>query len=172
MLDKLDMDAYLRFDLSGIVVDHKCYMEERFQNRLRFSFAHEVGHFVLHKGIYDRLNISTPQEWKDLVLNESNQEYRSFEWQANEFAGRLLVPQQELVREIEEVHEVIEKTGMLQYLKDDPGAVLSRVSPRLCRPFGVSEIVVETRVQREKLWPPDQKASQTGRTSEPGVYAS
>ena len=57
LLDELDMDAYLRFDLTGIVVDYKCYMDERFQNRIRFSFAHEVGHFVLHKGIYDGLNI-------------------------------------------------------------------------------------------------------------------
>ena len=62
LLDELDMDAYLRFDLSGIVVDHDRYMNTRYQNRLRFSFAHEVGHFVLHKGVYNGLDLSTPEE--------------------------------------------------------------------------------------------------------------
>lgn len=153
LLDKFDVDAYLKFDLSGIVVDYKCYMEERFQNRIRFSFAHEVGHFVLHKGIYDEIDLSTPEEWKNLVLNESDKEYRNFEWQANEFAGRLVVPRQKLVLEIKKIHKLIEEKGMLVYLKDDPEAVLSRVSPMLSRPFGVSEIVIETRAKREGLWP-------------------
>ncbi len=153
--DELDMDAYLRFDLSGIVVDHDRYMNTRYQNRLRFSFAHEVGHFVLHQGIYDGLDLSTPEEWKELVLDETDEEYRSFEWQANEFAGRLLVPRKQLVHEIEKIHEVIKKRDMEQYLKDNPWAVLPRVSPKLCRPFGVSEIVIETRVEREELWPPN-----------------
>lgn len=153
LLDKFDVDAYLKFDLSGIVVDYKCYMEERFQNRIRFSFAHEIGHFVLHKGIYDEIDLSTPEEWKNLVLNESDKEYRNFEWQANEFAGRLVVPRQKLVLEIKKIHKLIEEKGMLVYLKDDPEAVLSRVSPMLSRPFGVSEIVIETRAKREGLWP-------------------
>jgi hypothetical protein len=36
----------------------------------------------------------------------------------------------------------------------DPDAVLSRISPTLCKPFGVSTEVIETRVKREGLWPP------------------
>lgn len=43
LLDNFDVDAFLRLDLSGIVVDYDCFMKERFQNRIRFSFAHEVG---------------------------------------------------------------------------------------------------------------------------------
>lgn len=154
LLDEFDMDAYLRFDLSGIVVDYNCYMEEKFQNRLRFSFAHEVGHLVLHKGVYDELSISTPEEFKELILNESDKEYRACEWQANEFAGRLLVPGQRLELEINKVYKKIEAEGMLSYLQDDPDAVLSRVSPELKKPFGVSEDVIIRRAEREELWPP------------------
>jgi hypothetical protein len=55
LLDDLDVDAFLKLDLSGIVVDYDCFMQERFQNRIRFSFAHEVGHFVLHKDIYEKI---------------------------------------------------------------------------------------------------------------------
>jgi hypothetical protein len=48
----LGIDAFLTWNLSGIVVDLQEYLDERYQNRLRFSIAHEVGHFVLHAGAY------------------------------------------------------------------------------------------------------------------------
>ena len=154
LLDDLDVDAFLKLDLSGIVVDYDCFMQERFQNRIRFSFAHEVGHFVLHKDIYEKIPFISPEEWKSSVLNMADKEYRNFEWQANEFAGRLLVPRERLIVEVKKIYKLIEDSGIQQYLSDDPGAVLSRVSPVLCKPFGVSENVIERRVEREGLWPP------------------
>ena len=157
LLNELDIDAFLKLDLSGIVVDYDCFMEERFQNRIRFSFAHEVGHFVLHKHIYDEIILPDPEDWKYFILHMENQEYRDFEWQANEFAGRLLVPRQELIAEIKKIYDVIEASGLLTHLSDDPEAVLARVSPNLCRPFGVSESVIEKRVEREGLWPPKKQ---------------
>ena len=45
LLSTIDIDAYLKRDLSGIVVDYDCYMNDKFANRMRFSFAHELGHF-------------------------------------------------------------------------------------------------------------------------------
>jgi hypothetical protein len=99
-LDKID--AYLKSDLTGIVVDITQYMDPqgRYENRLRFSFAHEIGHFVLHKYIYQEFCIDTPEEYYDFVMNFPEPEYRSFEWQANEFAGSLLVPRTRLLEEI------------------------------------------------------------------------
>ena len=84
----------------------------------------------------------------------ADKEYRNFEWQANEFAGRLLVPRERLIVEVKKIYKIIEDSGIQQYLADDPGAVLSRVSPVHCKPFGVSENVIEIRVEREDLWPP------------------
>jgi len=155
LLDEYDVDAWLRVDLSGIVVDHDRYMGERFQNRLRFSLAHEVGHFILHKKIFDELPFSTPGEWKDFVLAMPGHEYRSFEWQANEFAGRLLVPCDNLADQIIRTKDIIKENGLIEFLKNDPDAVLERVSPLLCKPFGVSEEVVGIRAKRENLWPPE-----------------
>ena len=82
-------------------------------------------------------------------------EYRSFEWQANEFAGRLLVPYQELETEMEKVGEILKENNLITFLKMDPDAVLSRISPMLSKPFGVSTEVIERRVKREGLWPPN-----------------
>jgi hypothetical protein len=151
----IDMDAYLKMDLSGIVIDYDCYMHGNFSNRLRFSLAHELGHYYLHKEIYSDLTFNSPEEWKDFVIYSPENEYANFEWQANEFAGRFLVPREALKTKIAEVCESLKKNNMIDYLAVDPDAVLSSVSPFLRKPFGVSEEVIERRVKREDLWPPD-----------------
>ena len=99
--------------------------------------------------------MSSPEDWKDFILNVPENEYRSFEWQANEFAGRLLVPYPELETEMEKVGEILKENNLITFLEMDPDAVLSRISPMLCKPFGVSTEVIERRVKREGLWPPD-----------------
>jgi hypothetical protein len=155
LLSALDMDAYLRTNLSGIVVDHDCYMQDKFANRLRFSLAHELGHYFLHKDVYSGLSLVSLEDWKDFILNVPEVEYENFEWQANEFAGRFLVPYSELKSKVGESLEMIKKWNLLEYLQQDPDAVLSRVSPFLRRTFGVSEQVIALRVKREDLWPPE-----------------
>jgi len=154
LLSTIDIDAYLKRDLSGIVVDYDCYMNDKFANRMRFSFAHELGHFFLHKDLYIKFGVSSPEGWKDFILNVPENEYRSFEWQANEFAGRLLVPFPELKTEVEKVGETLKENNLLTFLEMDSDAVLSRISPMLSKPFGVSTEVMERRVKREGLWPP------------------
>ncbi len=42
------MDFFSK-DLNNIIIDHDFYMDQRFENRLRFTYAHEVGHLILHK---------------------------------------------------------------------------------------------------------------------------
>jgi Zn-dependent peptidase ImmA (M78 family) len=96
----------------------------------------------------------SPEEWKDFILNLPENEYRSFEWQANEFAGRLLVPHAKLAVEISKAYEIIKGNNLTAFLKTDSDAVLSRISPTLCRPFGVSSDVIEIRIKRKGLWPP------------------
>ena len=155
LMQNTDMEAYLRSDLRGIVVDHDHYMNEKFVNRMRFSFAHELGHFFLHKDFYAMIVFESAEEWKDILLSLPDTEYRYFEYQANEFAGRLLVPREDLVHEIENALKLLELNNMPAYLKADPNAVLSLISTQLSRPFGVSTDVIERRVEREKLWPPD-----------------
>lgn len=154
LLSEIDIDAYLRIDLTGIVVDYDCYMNEKYMNRLRFSFAHELGHFFLHKDTYSTFSIDDPSAWKDFMLNIPDREYGFFEYQANEFAGRTLVPCDRLVAELEVCLQKVKEVGMLDLVATDPSAVLSRISSTLCRPFGVSYKVIERRVEREELWPP------------------
>jgi hypothetical protein len=152
---EFEIDAWLKHDLSGMIVDHDRYMDERFNNRLRFSFAHELGHYFLHRTLLKNLNFTCFPEWKEFILTLPEKEYKSFEWQANEFAGRLVVPLPALKIHFNAVCKKIrEENSLLAILAKDPDLVLSSVSPTLCRPFGISDEVIETRVQREGLWPP------------------
>jgi len=149
-------DAYLRSDLTGIVVDFDQYMDDkdRYANRLRFSFAHEIGHYILHRTLCEKYEFDTEEEY--LSFNESipEEEYQEFEWQANEFAGSLLVPRERLIKEVEKIYGIIEQKNQLDLLQKYPRQILSRVIEKLCKPFGVSITVIEIRVDRENLWPP------------------
>ena len=151
---ELDIDAYLKLDLTGIIVDHNCYMNEKFSNRLRFSLAHEIGHFFLHKDIYSSFSIEDPSAWKEFTMNISDRQYGFFEYQANEFAGRALVPRERLIEEMELCIQQVQKMGLIKLVTKDPAAVLSIISSTLCKPFGVSDQVIERRVEREGIWPP------------------
>lgn len=128
LLSTLDVDAYLKSDLSGIVVDHDCYMNDKFLNRLRFSMAHELAHYFLHREIYLSLSLSSPEDWKDFIQNVPETEYEGFEYQANEFAGRFLVPYEKLKSAIMDSIEMIKRSG-IEYLLSDSDMVLSRISP-------------------------------------------
>lgn len=153
LLNKYDSDAYLRVDLTGIIVDYVRYMEDRFTNRLRFSFAHELGHLFLHKNIYSEFGITDPKTWKNFMRDISEKEYKFFEGQANEFAGRVLVPRDSLINELEKCLTQIKDHGLLNLLSN-PDSVLESISPALCKPFGVSDQVIEIRVRKEDIWPP------------------
>lgn len=149
------IDAYLKSDLTGIVVDITQYMDPqgRYENRLRFSFAHEVGHFILHRYIFKEFNVDTPEECYEFVINFPDDEYRSFEWQANEFAGSLLVPRMRLFEEIERCKEMLNIKGLMHMWDENREQVLVRMSPLLSRVFGVSDDVIERRINEERdLW--------------------
>jgi len=149
-------DPFLKNDLSGIVVNFDQYMDssDRYLNRLRFSFAHEIGHLTLHHHVYEMLEFSREEEYLKFMEQLPEEEYGSFEWQANEFAGCLLVPVDKLTDEIEKIYLDIKGNNQLDLLKRFPDDILSRVSRKMSVPFGVSSAVIEKRVVRDNLWPP------------------
>ena len=56
-----DIDALLLDDCQTIVVEQGFYMDDRYQNRIRFSVAHELGHFVMHKEVFGAMPRSSPR---------------------------------------------------------------------------------------------------------------
>jgi hypothetical protein len=90
--EQLEIDALLMGNLRSVLVDRRAFMNPRMEYRLRFSVAHEIGHLILHRDIYAGLQHATAAEWFDYISAIPEVEYGWVEWQAYEFAGRLLVP--------------------------------------------------------------------------------
>lgn len=111
--------------------------DEHHSHRQRFSIAHEVGHFVLHylpqptaSGVFCCSNadmeVSTPTGETSRLLHQRR------EWEANLFAGELLMPQQAVLA-------MYRATGgrvadLAKHFKVSPKAMEIRLS-RLHLPF-------------------------------------
>ena len=140
----LDIDASISMDFSEIQVDE--YVQESNFNRYRFSLAHEVGHFILHKNIYPELDIKTLGEWKQFLQSPGNKEYSWLETQANNFAGLVMVPYDRLHTAFTERYNQIRDNGF------SPDRYKDYISGRLARDFAVSGQTMEIRISKESLW--------------------
>lgn len=154
MREQADVDALLLGDMKTIAVDSGLYMDDRMQNRLRYSVAHEIGHKELHAGIYRAAGMSSVEEWIDWFQSMPEDQYSWLEQHAYEFAGRLLVPPERLNAEFAGAVEKAKKAGFASW--DSSGdAAREYIANSICRVFGVSGQVIEKRIDREGLWPPD-----------------
>jgi len=68
--------------------------------RQRFTIAHELAHFVLHKGISAHFDESFRVNWRD---GESSKAVNPEEMEANRFAAELLMPTIFLVKDVEKI---------------------------------------------------------------------
>lgn len=149
----IGMDAALAPDLQTVYVDEESYLKWEaglhwIEKRLRFSFAHELGHRVLHADILRGSTFKSLDDFKRWAGSPEN--YRRAEYQADEFAGRLLVPIDILKEEYDRYQAEAEKfdanwrdiEGMREH-------IAKRIAPR----FGVNHQVIEVRFDREGIWP-------------------
>ena len=154
MREDADVDALLLGDMKTIAVDTKLYMDDRMQNRMRFSVAHEIGHKELHAGLYRETCVSSVNEWIHWMQAIPEDQYSWIEQHANEFAGRLLVPRPRLKDELAGALGKAKRAGFTNW--DASGdAAREYMANSICRVFGVSSQVIEKRIEREKLWPPN-----------------
>ena len=151
--EQLDIDALLMGDLKSILVDKRAFMSPRLEYRLRFSVAHEIGHLILHRDIYGGLQHASVREWFDFISAIPDVEYGWVEWQAYEFAGRLLVPPGALRAEFQTAVQTAQAVGYTDWLAADETA-LDYIASRIAPKFGVSAEVIAKRLRVEKLWPP------------------
>lgn len=147
-----DIDALLLDDWQTLVVDQGYYLDDRYQNRIRFSVAHELGHYVMHRTAFQKIPRATAEEWIAFTLEIPEREYSFLESHANEFAGRFLVPPEELRAEFQEAIRQVEQSGLpREKLRED--SQMQYLAKPIARRFEVSSSVIERRLGREKLWP-------------------
>jgi hypothetical protein len=144
-----DIDGFLTKDLTSICVDYGMYMNPRKENRLRFTYAHEVGHFVLHQNEIRQCNYRTPDGWMHFYDDFRKEDLDWFEWQAREFAGRLLVPKAALESEIRNMMPQVEEYRRRGGSNGE--RIIDIVARAICNRFRVSPQVVSKRIDSEGL---------------------
>lgn len=138
----------------AIIVDRERYLDDDyFFNRNRFSMAHELGHYVFHRDIYREFEI-TIESYIPFILNMPEKYGDAFEWHADEFAGKLLVPKTELLRNIPVAIKELEEENLVPAYIDKNDELYKHILARkICKIFEVSAKVVEIRLNVERLWP-------------------
>jgi Zn-dependent peptidase ImmA (M78 family) len=147
-----DMEGYISRDFRYIYVDKRLYDDDNYYKRVRFTIAHEIGHLVLHRSKIEMMKFNSEDEWKNFRIKLENDSLIWFEWQANEFAGRLLVPLDQIVIAFKEARtEILKKNISWNAPKIDDEDLFSMIAPIIAPKFDVSPIVIEKRITKEKI---------------------
>lgn len=143
-----DVVAYISRDKKTIWVDQ--YVFESREKRYRFSLAHELGHVILHPDLFQYLQFEDLASWKRVIADSiPEREYRFLEWQANCFAGLVLVPQAELVGVFEAWRKKLGTLGL--NLEEQRDEVWDALEEYIGREFLVSADVIHKRLEFDGL---------------------
>ncbi len=147
----IDIDGYLSKDMKSIYIDSEYVYNDRFVKRYRFTLAHELGHYVLHEDKIKLADFDTEDRWLDFRKNLSEDNLSWFEFQAHEFAGRLLVPVDLLKERINGHRDKIE--SFIESIGEDLNLdlLIGAVSRLINEEFGVSDAVIKKRIKKENI---------------------
>ncbi|MFA5255200.1 MAG: ImmA/IrrE family metallo-endopeptidase [Candidatus Omnitrophota bacterium] len=134
--------GFISSDLSNISIDSYVYMNV--STRARFTFAHEIGHAIMHKDVYKSQEFNSSDDWKDFMENFPEKEWSWLEWQANQFAGLVLVPAHHLEKRFKYHAKQIRSLGI-----ENEEVVKDRAIELLTEDFIVSRGVIQIRLQKE-----------------------
>ena len=146
------LEGFISLDFNSIYVDEDLYIDDRSYKRVRFTIAHEIGHLILHRFTIDMVKFSSEEDWKQFRLNLLSEPLRWFESQASEFAGRLLVPRDQLVEIFKVVRkDIIRKNASWDAIKIDDDEILAAAAWEIAPKFDVSHQVIEKRLKKENV---------------------
>lgn len=113
MHDLFGFDSFISSGWDYIYVDNERYLDDFGYLRVRFSLAHELGHLILHKSLYESLEITKIEDFYDFYETVNRYQYSFLETQANKFAGHFLIPRDKLQGEFQKL-----KKKKIKMLKD------------------------------------------------------
>lgn len=139
--------GFLSADRTKIFIDE--YQYDNFIEKYRFTPAHEIGHFIMHKSFYEGLSFRTHQEYIEFLESMPQRELYWYETQGDWFAGQLLVPTSQLEKYCVELLE----SNRDKFSSDEEVSheFWSYASNELCEPFEVNPVVIEIRIQKESF---------------------
>ena len=63
LLRHISFDFFVSSDWKNVYVDNDAYLDDFKYRRVRFSMAHELGHLVLHRDVYESLKIKSLEDY-------------------------------------------------------------------------------------------------------------
>ncbi len=152
-------EGFTSSDFSSIYVDESIY--SNVPVRYRFTLAHEVAHWVLHKEYLGQVDVNSVADWKQFVDQVGEAEYSMMEYQGYCFAGLVLVPPDHLSRHFDEhlpdVQGAIETAKREGFQRRDYlDSAKEMMATKLAPLFDVSRGVIIRRIGYDEL---DQRFS-------------
>lgn len=150
----VEVEGFCTSDFTRIYVDEGVMTSTPV--RYRFTLAHELGHFVLHKEIYESIQLTSIDEWKNLQRALDENSYQRVEFQGYIFAGFLLVPEKHLESQFDKhlpkVNSLVTQAKTLgiprvNYLENAVDSMAGFLGPI----FNVSSEVMVRRINRSRL---------------------
>ena len=126
--EEFDIDGFIHSNFQAITLDD--YVFNMFEERTKFTIAHEIGHAVLHKKIYEQFNIDSKEKYRKFQNSIPEEDQKWLEIQANMFAGCVLAPSKPLKKAVKEVtddNSPVQTDTSIPYFAELPG--LFKVSP-------------------------------------------
>ena len=150
---RYDVEAAIMADFTGIYLDAEQYIlmehgPEWRLKRLRFTVAHELGHYFLHRHLPQTEQFTSLPNFARWTSTLGGNKY-TIEQEANEFAGRLLVPKGKLQDCFDEFAKDAEK--LIPHFMDS-GEIRQKFAEQVAPRFGVNSEVVEIRLDRDGIW--------------------
>lgn len=151
---KYRVEAAITADFTGLYLDAEQYslMEKGPDwklNRLRFTVAHELAHFFLHRNLPQKEYFESLPAFARWTENYGGKKY-TLEQEANEFAGRLLVPPRKLRKCFEKFAPEAEKL-VSNFMQSGP--LRDKFAEQISPLFGVNAQVIAIRLDRDGIWP-------------------
>jgi Zn-dependent peptidase ImmA (M78 family) len=154
---QVGIDACTSADVHSIYIDLAYYLDPRMEFRVRFSEAHELGHIVLHRKLFEGCRASKPAdvlEWAKMVRTVFDGNI--LEKQADDFAGCLLVPEAPLRDRVEARLPVLEdklRRKGHDLASFEPDYIRSFLADEIHRDFQVCSQTIEICIRKYRLFP-------------------
>lgn len=155
---RYDIEGFTLSDWSEIWIDQRIYLDV--ETRCRFTLAHEVGHYILHKEILDdaitKANVHDIDSWVDFIIGMEPCIYSRFEQQSYIFAGMLLVPRRKLLesfnQHLSSITDMIREAQSVGVSRSDYiSSAIDRICTLIAPEFNVSIGVISRRIQTDEL---------------------
>ena len=150
LLDDSEIDGLLSADRSTIWVDEAAFSNPRLLYRYRFTLAHELGHWYLHRDLFEATDFKSVEEWKEFISQISEEDRSWYEWLAYAFGGLILVQEEPLGERIETARKRAAEGGF--DLDLDIEAHCEYLAEHVGRRFDVSGRVILKRGYYDGYW--------------------